>query len=386
LATAARSTANYNTYFTHALEEWINQRSALDIVFPNKPLLHIIDRVCGKSQELGKIQNERLLESKVQGIKAFHYYDTLNKNTAKGAQAATFSPWNYAGPMQMSWEEELEFTSPGQIASRLEEYGEQLLLSVQDVLGSKIYIGNAVDTKDMVGLEQALFAESHINNSGIEVGAGTGNLAYINDEWRARQATNSYGGITRTAFTAREVGGTGWEHVAISGEDDTTAMTFGYLSTGDPNTALVALGQLYDFTTWGTVGPNLIVSGQKPYDHYTHAAQAKQTIYVEPGQWPNVNLGSKLLKYMDAVWIRDRYSDTQNASSYSDANLAAPNIYMLNTAFIKWLRDPRAWFKLLKPRSPDDQLASVRHMVVRGNLIFTSPRQCGRYFNYGETF
>jgi hypothetical protein len=372
------ASGSFTTLFTHVLEDWWNGRKAEDIVFNNVPVLYVLSRTSKKTRPLPAFLNVRILESKSAGVDAFGGYDTVSTASSKGAQAASFPVSNYAAPLAMSLEEEWEFTSPQAIADRLEEYVEQVELSMADRIAKDIYKGSSSNSKNVIGLEDICYADTQAQNTTTDAET---TLGYINDRWRARQATNTLGGITRVAFTDVETTGTGWENVSIDFLDTSAGNTFG-LSSGAPNAALKALFQLYSFCSYGVMHPDLIISSQQPFDDYEFAGFDKQRFAKEGGALKDVNLAFDNIKFKGAMWIMDEFATTRN-SSLGNATSAKQRLYMLNTRMIDLAVDSRADFALRKPKEPTDQLAAVRHMVWRGQLVARNPRYLGTIFDYG---
>lgn len=374
MATASRTvggstSGSYTTLFTHVLEDWWNGSKAEDIVFQNVPILWVLSRVSKKSKPLPAYINVRLMESKSAGVGSFGGYDTVSTSPSKGAQAATFGVANYAAPIAMSLEEEWEFTSPQAIADRLEEYVEQVELTLADRIAKDIYKGSSGNSKNILGLEDICYGSAH---SG-------GGITYISDRWKARQANNILGGIQRAVFTAAEAGGTGWENVSIDFE--VGGHTF-EISSDAPTNELKRLAQLYNFCSYGTQHPDLFVSSQQPFDDYEFCAMAKMRVQKESSSFGDVELAFDNLKYKGAVWIMDEFAATQN-SGLGNATAAKQRMYALNTNMLDLAVDSRADFALRPPKEPVDQLAAVRHLVWRGQLVPRNPRYLGTIFDYG---
>lgn len=380
MATASyRNSGSFDTLATHVLPKWWNADKAEDVVFEPIPLLYILSQTAKKSGPLPADIVVRMLQDKGEGADSFSRYDTVSTAASKGAQAGRLTVANYSIPLPMSQEEEWEFTSEEAIADRLQELVEQQQLTLADRLALDLYKGNDAKSTNVVGLEQALFAETHLNNSG----SAASSLAYINDLWRTRQTTSTYAGITRTAFTAAETGGTGWENVSIDFLNDATNR-IGY-SSGAPNTELQVFTQAYNFASRGVIHPDLILSDDTPFDDYEFAAQEKMQLQKESSAFGDVNLGYDNMKFKNAIWIRDANAKTQNATSSpsgSDATNGKGNIYFLNTKMMDLAVDSRADFSLTPARQMADQHAAVMHMLWRGQLIVRNPRFMARIFDY----
>ncbi len=384
MATASyRNSGSFDTLATHVLPKWWNASKAEDVIFEPSPLLWILSKTAKKSSELPADIVVRMLQDKGAGVDSFSRYDTVSTSPSKGAQAARFTVANYSAPIPMSLEEEWEFTSPEAVANRLEELVEQQQLTLADRLAVDLYKGNDAKSTNVVGLEQAVFAQDHLNNSGSAVTSGS--VAYINDLWRTRQTTSSYGGITRTAFTSATAGGTGWENVAVNFVNGTDN-SFAYSGTnGAPNAALQVFHQVYNFCSRGIIHPDLILSTDQPFDDYEFGAATKMRLHKDSSAFGDLQLGYDNMKFKNAVWIRDANAATQNATSSpsgSDATNGDGNVYVLNTKFMDLAVDTRADFALTPTRQIADQHAGVMHMLWRGQLICKNPRYLGRIFDY----
>jgi len=377
MATASRpSSGAYTSLFTHVLEDWWNGRKAEDTVFENIPLYWILSKTSKKSRPLPAYLNVRLLQDESEGGDSFTGYDRVSVAPSKGAQAASFSVANYSWPITMPLTEEWEYTSPQAIADRLEEYVEQVQLTAAQRLALDGYVGNNLKSTNILGLQQAIYPKSH---------SGAGALDYIDARWKARQANNAFGGITRVAYTSAFAPGTGWENVSVDASDSGGAKTFGYTS-GAPNTALKALHNTYSFCSYGVMTPDLMISSRQPFDDYEFAAMEKTQIRKESSSFGDIQLGFDNLKFKNAVWICDEFANITNTGAGDAIVTTTPSkgtVWFLNTKYVDLAVDSRADFDLRPPKEPVDQHVAVRHMVWRGQLVFRNPRYCGVLFNYG---
>ena len=370
MATAARRTANFNTLYSTALERWYDPGKVQDTIFEPTPFLWVLNGVCKEVGRWGYDIIVNILEAKNAGVDSFQYYDTVSTAPSKGPQAARFSPANYSGPLAISWQEEVENREPARILDRIQIALEQLELTMAERMNLDSYLGNVANSKNIVGIEQALPAFTD-----------SGTLAAHTDQWEYKQATNSYGGITRTAWTAPlGVGGTGWEPLAV---DFDGSEEFGY-SSGVPTTGLAELQDIYAFSSKGIIHPDLLLTSNSPFRDYETAAQTKMQIRKEADTFRGIQLGYENLKYKSAVMIRDENAVAQNASAAvgDDAANGEQNVYGLTTRFWKLLVEEDFDFALGPIRGPVDQHATVRHMVWRGQIVCCNPRYNFRIYSY----
>lgn len=387
MVTASRRGAGaYSTLYTHVIEQWYNPRRAQEIVFKATPTLHLLF-MTGEERAMPADVTVRLLESKGEGVDSFEYYDIVSTAPSKGAQAARFEVANYSAPITMSWQEEMEFMAPEQIADRIMEYVSQQELTIADRLARDIFRGNLGKATNIVGLEQLLFATTHLDAAGATAGGLAEADFAAGDVWRTRQHTNTYGEITRTAFTDDEVGGTGWEGVTID-FFNTAGNRFGVEASpaGEENDAMKILRKAYNYVKYGVEPCNLISAAPAPFDDYESVAFTKGSLERSTFFTPDggeVDLKYQNLKYGNAVMVRDEFAGSYNGEGDSDLTGTAGNVYLLNTNYLHLRSDSRANMVIGEPRTPVDQHAGVRHILWRGQLISTNPRTQGRIFNYG---
>lgn len=386
MATASRTDSGaYNTKYTHVIESWFNGDRAQDVVFKPTPYLWLLNAMA-RPRPLGPDLTIRLLMDESEGVDSFEYYDTVSTSPSKGAQAGRLGVANYSGPVAMSWQEEMEFTAPTQIADRIREYITQVEMTFAQRFGKDVYRGSVSKSTNIEGLEQMFAAATHLQNGG---GAATATTVITNgeiptDRFRVRQTTGTYAGITRTAYTSADTGGTGWEHACINMFGQSTspaALPFGFVTGGAPNYALKLLHAGYDLASWGIDHPDLIVSTLKPYQDYIFAAQEKMEVTVVPGQFGDAQLSFNNIKFRGAMWIYDEMAKSYDTSGVADS-AALDNVYLLNTDYVHFVPDSRANMVLGDPRTPVDQHAGVRHMLWRGQHMTDNPRAGCRLVNY----
>ena len=374
MATATRRTSSFNTLYSTALERWYDAGRVQDTIFEPTPLLWILNQT---SKETGRWSFDvivNILEAKNAGVDSFQYYDTVSTAPSKGPQSARFSLANYSGPLSISWQEEVENRDPHRIADRIEVALEQLELTMAERMNNDAFMGNVVNSTNIVGLEQAVpaFDQSHT------IGAAT-------DQWEYKQATNTYGGITRTAWTAPNgVGGTGWEALSVDFAAHAN-QTFRYSGTAPHamDTGLIELNDIYTFASKGIIHPDLGLASSAPFRDYESAGQSKMQLQNRSDEFRGLQLGYENLRYKSMTIIRDETATTQNATSAIGGETNGEhNFYGLTTKFWKLLVEDDFDFALGPVRGPVDQHATVRHMVWRGQIVCCNPRHNFRIFAY----
>ena len=373
MATAARRTANYNTLYSTSIERWYNRDKAEDTIFNTNPILMIL----GAKKEVepwGADITVRIVDSKNTTVDSYQYYDTLNTAAMKGPQAARFTLANYNAAITISDQEMRENREPSRIADRIQYHVDVAELSMAERLNIDIYKGNNAKSTNLLGLEQLLIPITDLGT----LGAHTNRFQY-------RQATGSYGGITRAAWTSDTAGGTGWEGLAVE-FNDTALNEFQHSSTAPypPDIGLIELNSLYAFASQGAVHPDLMLSDFLPFQDYELAGQEKMQIQQGSNAFGDLNLGFRNLKYKNATWIMDENAKTQNASAALGAETnGSSNVYLLTTKFLRFLVDEGMDFSLGSPRVPVDSHAMTRHLSFAGQVICTNPRYQARIFDYG---
>lgn len=372
MATASRRTANFNTLYSTALERWYDAGRVQDTIFEPTPFLWILNQACKETGRWSFDVVVNILESKNAGVDSFQYYDPVSTAPSKGPQSARFPLSNYSGPLSISWQEEVENRDPHRIADRIEVALEQLELTMAERMNVDAYGGNVTNSTNIIGLEQALgaTAQSHALGSAA-------------DQWQYKQSTNSYGGITRTAWTAPlGVGGTGWEAL-VADFAAGAGNAFQYTSTGAMDTGLIELNDIYMFASKGIIHPDLGLFSNSPFRDYESAGQQKMQLQNRSDEFRGLQLGYENLMYKSMTIIRDETATTQNATAaIGNETNGSQNAYGLTTKFWKLLVEDDFDFALGPVRGPVDQHSTVRHMVWRGQPVCCNPRHQFRIQDY----
>lgn len=376
MATASRRNSGaYNTLYTNVLEQWVNENDVEDLVFERTPTLAVLNAMAEK-KPLPADLTVRLLESKEDDVDAFEYYDIVGTNPVKGAQAARFDVKQYSAPVTISWQESMELTSPEAISDHMTFVIEKQLGKVAERLAKDVFRGTAGNTKQITGLEELLPDYTHDQTSGAAATAVTQNIA---QRWQMRQAANTYGGITRTAWTDQNTPGTYWEGMAVNlfnaGED----FIDGSVAAGPPTDTYKRVLEAYSLSSWGASMPNLMVSSFDVYTRYERGGATKQMITRGSGGM-DVNLMFDNVKFKNATWFWDEFCQTYDVKANA-SGAGGSTLYMLNTKYLHFMVDSRADMVLGPEKMPTDQHAFVRHLIWRGQLVCRNPRTQCRLFN-----
>jgi len=383
----------WNTLTTTVLPRWYDRNKAVDVISKGYPLLKILLAKADVRKNLPQSEAIRLMDV-LNTAEAYSYYDNVSTTPVQGTTAGEITYTNYSSPLAMSEQEEDEFTSDEAIANRMKQMVVQTELGFGRRLCIDMYAGNVTNAKRITGLEQIIPSASH---SGFAAGTDitTGTNIPGGDHWKYRQATNSYAGITRVAWTADEAGGTGWEPLSVNWRY--TGVTSGWSRLGintsapyGPNGPLKNLVEIFNVSAYGLGGQaDLIVCSPTAYNDYEFAVQTKQVVYKTPNYYGTAELTVEGLSFKGKTLVYDEWAKTYNAAgSISGGSVAVagnPLIYGINSETLQFVIDARKNFMLSPPKSPVDQFASVQFMRWRGQLRCVSPRNQFVVFNYGYT-
>jgi hypothetical protein len=121
---------------------------------------------------------------------------------------------------------------------------------------------------------------------------------------------------------------------------------------------------------WNTCGanlsyPDLLLTNQAIFEMYEMFG-LDQTQIVKGTSGGLVDLGFQTIKFKgaDLTWV-------------GSSLISTDTIFMLNTRFIQYVKDPNGWFEMTPWKYIPTQLESLAHIVARGNLICTQPRRQG---------
>lgn len=375
MATAARRNSGaYDTLYTNVVEKWLNDNNAEDLVFLNTPTLAMFNA----AKELAPLPADltvRILESRGSGVDSFSYYDNVSTEPTKGTQAARFEVANYSAPIALSGQEELEFTSPQAIADHVSLVMQKQLNEISERLAVDIFKGSVSNTKNINGTEQLLPDYTHTDDTGTT--ATNVNQAILK-RFQMKQAANSYGGITRQPWASDDVPGTYWEGNAID-LGLTGSGPFGW-TAGVPNDVVKRMHEGYALGSYGIDTPNVVVSSFEPYQDYENGLSGFQQIHRTGGALLDGNITFDNIKFKNATWFWDDFCKTYN--QIANGTAGDNDIYMFNTKYMHFRVDSRWNFHITEPRTTTSQIAAVRHILWRGQLVCRNPRTQVRLFSY----
>lgn len=386
--------STWNTLTTTVLPRWYDRAKAVDVISRGYPLLKVLLAKADVQKTLPESMPIRLMDT-LNEAEAYGYYGSVSTQPIQGNTAAEIGFCMYSSPLAMSEQEELEFTSTDAIANRMKEMVVQTELGFGRRLCIDTYAGNVVNSLRITGLEQIIAQASHLDESGnaytntAALKAATNNPGSAH--WHYRQATNTYAGITRTAWTGDEAGGTGWEALSVNWDHNTAGTNkIGISSTAPygPNGAIQNLIEIHNVAQYGLGGgPDLYVCSPDAYNDYEFAVETKQLIYRTPTYYGDGELTLEGLSFKGRTLVYDEWAKTYNtlAAITGTAGIQnAPLIYGINTSTLGYVIDGRKNFSISANKSPVDQFASVSFMQWRGQLRCVSPRNQLVAFNYAQ--
>jgi len=366
MATATRSPSTYKGVAFNA--DQLLAQKVQDLIFGPAPVLHVMNRVCRETKQLGKNITIPWMDTRAGGFTPFDDYDTLVPVSNQGPHAGLVTRVHYAMPLMKSWTSEMDEGTGAQL-DRAGFDLDQLLMTFRDELDRDMHLGQDTDSRRILGLEQWLKATD--NDS---VGTATDAYTRLTAPWQAKQSANVIAGITRVAHTAT-TGGTGFEHVSINAHDwigDATAH-IGY-SSGVPNDGMKAFLDTYNFCQVGLSAPNVCFMSRGYYGDLQLAGMEKTFLQRDVARIGDIDLGLANIKFNGCSVIMDDRAATQGATVAGGAKNGYERYYFLNTSTWKFVVDPRADFKLLSPRPSKDSLAAVRWLVLRCGFYCINPR------------
>lgn len=314
----------------------------------------------------------------------FEGHDQVSTMAVRGPQAINFTPTQYSIPINLALTDELNFSGPHAIGSWTQSQAQNAMMKFGQTLSRDIFRGNNTETKRIVGLEQLFYPVTHINPA---TGVTAVVASRVAASWQARQSTNSYGGVTRTAFTADGVAGTGLESVVANFFDaqSATAGKFRYSSTAPhaPDIGLQCLSDLVASSTYGgMMGDRFIVSTRKPFDDYSDAVSTKTSFNRDGMSFNGGDLGISKIMYQGIPWFWDDWAATWNTFGAGSA-AGDNNIYCIDTSNLGLVVDSRLDMVLTQPRSPYNQHSSVKFALMRLMHYCLNPRVAGfRGYDY----
>lgn len=337
-----------------------------------------------KSTSHHRIDN--VVESEDSQATAFNGFDTLPNGAPKGSQGVYWDYKNYAAPVAWALTDSKDMSNPFTVVDQLEVRTYKAMVGCGKLIDRDMVVGNTSDAKKINGLEQMIFP----------IAALTPTTVLSAPKWRFRQATNTFGGVTRVAFTGDGVAGTNWENVSTgmrsATETELTTTTyannnrFGYQTTATvPGTVPTAAYQLFEHVylmcTYGIERPNLILSTTLPYEDYSRMGVPLVRYSKTNADVQSLNLGFGDVTYKGAEW---GFSENFAASGLNGTPTAGQDmIYLLNTNTLELEVTDGCDFVATDWVPGQAQLASTMYIYWRGQFVCVDPRKNGVLWAYG---
>ena len=377
MATAARpGSGSLSTQFVHAVERV--RSDVVDTARKEILFLQLADSMkFSKKSKTSFAEINPIIDSHDVPVTTISTgFETLPTTAVKGAQATYLEYANYTTPVAMSLIEELKIRDPYQLVSLAKTRTYKAGVSIGERLEKDVFHGTVGDSLAISGMEQAIYpvAGSSINTVALALAA---------PRWKFRQATNSYQGIQRAAFTADGVSGTHWENASMNAANAGIGATLGFsIASGAPSDGLKVLNRFYGVCTYGTDAPNLIISSYKPFEEYQNACTGLIQYTRAGSDVQKANLGFGGCYYKSAWWT----ATEQCVASGLTNSIAegTPMIYLLNTKWMRLETCEGSDFVLTEWARNAGQLAAAAQLLWRGQLIFDNPRTCGVMYGFGN--
>lgn len=375
---AARDTANLNTLYTGARESI--ESAAQDIVFKETTAMYMAQKY--GMYTVGQYSHHHVVpvvDKDDTDVRAYEGYDTLPTQATLGARSAYFPIKKYATNISISQDDEDDIQNAYNLVDLLETRAFKAYRGLSSRLDRDFFWGSGSDTKQIFGLEQAVYAKA----------ASSGTMANVlsRGRWNVRQANNTYAGVARVAFTST-VDGTGWENLSASGASavhggSATTDSPILITSGAPSFGLKLLNHMYQLSSYGGQHPDIILSTLKPWEDYLNACQGLIQYFKTDGTTQAGNLGFTNAMFKGAEWVWTERAQA-SASNGSDASTAAADmIYGLTSSAWKLIVQEGRDFSMSEFVRPVDQAASTAQVFWRGQQVCVNPRYNFVIYNYG---
>lgn len=375
---ATRDTANLNTLYTGARESI--EPAAQDIVFKETTALYMAQKY--GMYQVGQYSHHHVVpvvDKDDADVRAYEGYDTLPTQSTLGARAAYFPFKKYATNITISQDDEDDIQNAYNLVDLLETRAFKAYRALASRIDLHFFSGSQSDTKQIFGLEQALFPEDAASPSATSV------LSL--GRYNVRQAANAYGGITRIAHTST-TGGSGFENLSVNmsshasnlnASDNTFAIT-----SNAPSTGLKVLNHMYQLCSYGGQHPGVILSTLKPWEDYLNACQGLIQYYKTDGSSQSGNLGFTNAMFKGAEWVWTERAAASVVVGDIDT-VGNDMVYIITPDSFKLLVQEGRDFQMSEFQRPIDQAASTAQVFWRGQQICNNPRYNASLFNYGST-
>jgi hypothetical protein len=381
-STGARDTASFVADFVHSWERLRNGGKVKDQMYGNNAMLYMSRRWFNFSDqvELPKYTNVPVNTTLGPDAEPYDHDDAFVNQTVDPPGEMQFKRWQYIVSVVFTDTEMLDHTTP-EARVKLAAYRYAVTLNkFRQRLSRDLLRGNAHNPKATLGLEDVMYA--------ADVASGTlGSNALL--AWQYRRQTNTYGTITRSAWTSETAGGSGLEALTSNFVDaargSTGETSIGFSSTAPylPNAALREVNHLNLLATFGGMGPSLFLSSYKPFEDFANAHQGKYLVTPGADGGPiTADSAIRMVSLGGKPWVADEF-----ATSFSDNGDAAEpsshNMYGLTPSTWHFEIDKRRNFSASQPVMSQNQEAWATRIRLRGLFYCDESRRNWRAFDIG---
>lgn len=373
-ASRLTATSSWTALAAGAFESVVDQGAVQDYILKECPMFYIIDQM-GMMREGAYSHSSivRVSETDDSQPKSFTGLDTLSKGTVQAPRAMVYPFYNYDINVTIPWEDEITLTG----AEALGDYVEETTFKQARALGARMsddmVHGNQSDAKNFLGLEQMI----------VTVADSTGGLT--GDRWRYRQATNTIGGVARTAWTSATAGGTGAENVSVDIAAACTASpasTFSLGTNQNGSEAIQLLNHIINVCTYEATTPDLILSDWKPQEDMNNAGFGLQRLKQD--EKGSVDLGLSISSYKGLKWYASpRFAHSGTAvtgqTTPSNTNL----VYVLTSKTWEYRVHKEANWATIPFLGLTDQAGAIGRIRNRAQLICKNFALNAVMYNYG---
>ena len=304
---------------------------------------------------------------------------------SEGLGAVRFEPATYRAPVGITWGESLKIRDENEIINLAKHRTYLAAKKTQETLESDVVAGQALDNARVLGIEQWIKAAAQsLGTGGTQFDTAPEGLTA--PRWTFRQCTNTIGGITRTAWTGPDTGGTGYENLFMmldSYTDLTTTNRRFALSSGTLNSVCQLLQHLYMLTCWGSTKPTHILSDLLPYEDAKTVGAGFVQFRRDGSTESGMNWGLSELRLFSADWI---YADIFKASGLNGVVSAGESmIYGVHAPVLQMVIDDRYNYEWQygEWRTIGEPSATYNELVYRPQLLCYQPRFCFGMGKYG---
>jgi hypothetical protein len=347
-----------------------------DLVKKQVPLFYIFDKFkMTKVENWGPHYMVRVNDKDDSQPKAFQGLDTLSKGAVQAPRSAMFGFANYDINITIPWEDEINLTGANALGNYVEEITFKQARALGGLVSDDFIHGNQADSKKALGLEQAVPVKAHET---------TGD-PWTASRWQFRQATNTYGGVARTAWTSATAGGSGWEPLCMDLTDlsPSPESTFLSATVGASTEAIKTFNRFLNALTYEATTPNLILSSWQPQEDMNNAGFGVQRVgQDEKGE--GLDLGLSITHYKGIPWYAsDRIAHSGVTVTGQTAVTKTEILYALTTSTWSHLVHSEGNWAQIPFLGLTDQAGVIGRLRLRTQLVMEDPLVNGVLANYG---